>query len=173
MLLENRKKQLELSLLKQPRHEIGPARSARATPGPSAQQPMARPPNRPGAAPLLGHIWPMRRPPFSAVRRRRSGSSGRALFSRNQNPATMRRPQTLGSFPLSVFSLHKTAAAMEPGKEATAPPPAPSPARVLPCVGARRRRAAWRWCPFGANAWRSNPSPRAAAPICAGKPVFC
>ena len=59
MLLENRKNNLKLSLLKQPRHEIGPARSARVMLGPSAQQPMARPPNRPGAAPLLGHNWPV------------------------------------------------------------------------------------------------------------------
>ena len=78
--------------MKQPRHEIGPARSARATPGPSAQQPMARPPNRPGAAPLLGHIWPVRRPPFPAVRRRRSGSGGRALFSREQKPGDAASP---------------------------------------------------------------------------------
>jgi len=110
MLLENRKNNLKLSLLKQPRHEIGPARSARATLGPSAQQPMARPPNRPGAAPLLGPNWPVRRPPFPAVRRRRSRSDGRALFSREQNSATPRRPQTLGSFSLSVFSLHETEA---------------------------------------------------------------
>ena len=145
---------------------------ARGAPAPRPQRGPV-PPNRPALISLLDHIWPVRRPPFPAVRRRRSRSDSRALFSREQNSATTRRPQTLGSFSLSVFSLHETAAAMEPGKEATAPPPAPSPARVLPCVGARRRRAAWRWCPFGARAWRSNPSPRAAPPICAGEPVFC
>ena len=72
--------------MKRPGREISPVHSARAPLGPSAQQLTARPPNRPGAAPLLGHIWPIRRPPFPAVRRRRSGSSGRALFSRKQKP---------------------------------------------------------------------------------------
>ena len=118
MLLENRKKQLELSLLKQPRHEIGPARSARATPGPSAQQPMARPPNRPGAAPLLGHIWPIRRPPFPAVRRRRSGSSGRALFSRKQKPgddASPANPRLIS--PLCFLSPQKRRQPWNQGKK--------------------------------------------------------
>ena len=174
MLLENRKKQFKAFTVEaaQARNRPSPlgACDARAF-GPTADGQAAKPARRRAPlGPYLAHspaAVPSRPSPTIRIER------PSALFAETKTPATMRRPQTLGSFPLSVFSLHKTAAAMEPGKEATAPPPAPSPARVLPCVGARRRRAAWRWCPFGARAWRSNPSPRAAAPICAGEPVLC
>jgi len=77
---------------------------ARGAPAPRPQRGPG-PPNRPALISLLDHIWPVRRPPFPAVRRRRSRSDGRALFSREQNSATTRRPQTLGSLFPSRSSL--------------------------------------------------------------------
>ena len=109
-------------------------------------------------------------PPPVASRRRAARPGHRATMAGDPERNSFFSPLP----PLSVRSAHRdehrAAAAVAAGGGVAAPPPAPSPARALTRVGARR------WCPEPAHAWRGRALSSAVAPVhpwrrrwCAGR----
>jgi len=142
--------------LKRPGREISPVHSVRAPLGHSAQQLTARPPNRPGAASLLGQIWPSHRlvaPSPSdlnptAARARRANKTGDGALHRNPSGispspfslhATQRRPERHGGRAEQAGRRHRGLLAGARARRRVRAPPLSRP-WTEPCSRAPRAR---------------------------------